>query len=186
MYFLYITTNKVNNKKYVGLCSMRKNNWETYLGSGKILKRAIKKNGAENFEREIISYFDNLEDVIKAEYDYIIQNNCHLNENWYNIATGFTTLGFKGKKHSEEWKLQRAEYGKKRPPTENMKQNMARVGSLPKNPNQIEASKENGRTTGLKNKGRTHKKALCINCNKEFGPGPYSKFHGEKCKSKAS
>lgn len=40
--FIYITTNLINGKKYIG---QKKGYNDTYLGSGKILKLAIKKYG---------------------------------------------------------------------------------------------------------------------------------------------
>lgn len=46
---IYKTTNKINGKIYVGLDT--KNN-PKYLGSGKIIKFAIKKYGKENFEKK--------------------------------------------------------------------------------------------------------------------------------------
>ena len=50
---IYKTTNLVNGKTYVGQDS--KNN-KKYLGSGKILKSAIKKYGRSSFKKEIIEY----------------------------------------------------------------------------------------------------------------------------------
>ena len=38
-----------------------------YLGSGKILARAIKKHGASNFTVEVIAFFDSREDLARAE-----------------------------------------------------------------------------------------------------------------------
>ena len=53
--FIYITTNNINGKKYIGQKKYDKEGkWKTYLGSGIILNRAIKKYGAENFSKEII------------------------------------------------------------------------------------------------------------------------------------
>jgi hypothetical protein len=43
---IYKTTNIINGKYYVGKDI---NNSESYLGSGVLLKRAIKKYGKENF-----------------------------------------------------------------------------------------------------------------------------------------
>jgi hypothetical protein len=84
---------------------MKKKNWETYLGSGKLLGRAIEKYGKEAFHREIIQYCDSIDEAIKAEKDFILENECHLKEDWYNIAVGFTTQGFRGKKQTEKHKL---------------------------------------------------------------------------------
>ena len=47
--FIYITTNNLDGKKYIGQKSYSMPNWKRYLGSGIYLKRAIKKYGRENF-----------------------------------------------------------------------------------------------------------------------------------------
>jgi len=53
--FIYITTNHINGKKYIGQKKYDKyNHWKTYLGSGILLSRAINKYGRENFSKEII------------------------------------------------------------------------------------------------------------------------------------
>lgn len=44
--FIYKTTNTINGKSYIGLCSSAKR-FENYLGSGVLLKQAIKKYGAD-------------------------------------------------------------------------------------------------------------------------------------------
>tara|TARA_B100000508_G_C11433730_1_gene264836 strand:+ start:256 stop:993 length:738 start_codon:yes stop_codon:yes gene_type:complete len=154
MYFTYVTTNKINGKRYIGLSSMNKSNWKEHLGSGKLLLKAISKYGKENFEREILKYFDSLEDVIEAERSYILENSCHTSPEWYNIAVGFTTQGFKGKTHSKETKEKIASYGRSRPATEKMRQNMSIVGKMPRTKSQIKAFKKNAKRVGKRNKGR--------------------------------
>ena len=53
MYFyLYQIINKLNDKIYVGVHKTDNLN-DGYMGSGKILNRAIKKYGVENFEKDI-------------------------------------------------------------------------------------------------------------------------------------
>ena len=53
--FIYITTNHINGKKYIGQKKYDKYDyWKTYLGSGILLSRAINKYGRENFSKEII------------------------------------------------------------------------------------------------------------------------------------
>jgi hypothetical protein len=48
MPIIYITTNLINNKKYIGA---DKNNNPKYLGSGLIIKLAIKKYGKNNLQK---------------------------------------------------------------------------------------------------------------------------------------
>ena len=49
--FVYLTTNTINNKKYIGMC--KNTHRDNYLGSGKVLKQGIDKKGKENFTRGI-------------------------------------------------------------------------------------------------------------------------------------
>ena len=51
MGIIYKTINLINNKIYIGQDSKNRN---YYLGSGKLIKRAIKKYGIENFKKEVI------------------------------------------------------------------------------------------------------------------------------------
>lgn len=83
--FIYITTNLINGKKYIG---MHTNFDDDYLGSGKLLLRAIKKYGRENFKREIIAYAKTKEELGKLEKYYIKKYNAIEDENFYNIHEG--------------------------------------------------------------------------------------------------
>ena len=77
---IYKTTNKLKGKCYIG---KDKYNNPTYLGSGKILKQAIKKHGKEFFIKEIIEETDD-----SSRECYWIQTfNTHI-PNGYNIAPG--------------------------------------------------------------------------------------------------
>lgn len=84
IYFIYITTNLLNSKQYVGYHST-KNLDDGYLGSGVALHLAIKKYGKENFKREIIKFLnDNKTHLLLEEY-YINEFNS-LTPNGYNIS----------------------------------------------------------------------------------------------------
>ncbi len=116
--FIYITTNLLNGKRYLGMCTYHRNNHNTYLGSGKALRRAVKKYGTESFSRETIEECATKDDMIAAEIRYIKEFNCVEDKSWYNITNGgYATRGFAGKTHSEETKAKiRQNY--KRPETE--------------------------------------------------------------------
>ena len=65
-YILYQTTNTVNAEIDVGVHSTD-NLDDGYLGSGAILKKAIKKYGKKSFIREILAEFTNAEEMNLAE-----------------------------------------------------------------------------------------------------------------------
>jgi len=88
--FVYITTNLINNKQYVGdhstdnlECSTTKN----YLGSGRpYFKNAKKKYGKENFKREILEYFSTKREASDAQEKYIHKFKTHISVGGYNIS----------------------------------------------------------------------------------------------------
>lgn len=87
--FIYITTNMINGKKYVGRCCLettRKNSWKNYLGSGKVLEKAIKKYGRENFSRTIISFAYTNEELNKQEMELIKFLDASNSDDYYNIS----------------------------------------------------------------------------------------------------
>ena len=112
MAVVYITTNKINGKQYIGSDS---NNDSYYYGSGVNLKKAIKKYGKKNFSKRVI-WEGKTKEVRKVEewwcnwYD--VENN-QLYYNATNKGTGlpkgvsinkkpisqFTLLG----KHIKDW-----------------------------------------------------------------------------------
>lgn len=78
--FIYITTNLVNGKKYLGQRKYSKG-WESYLGSGVAFKKALKKYGKENFKREIIVEAETAEELnqfekeLSIKYDVVNSDN---------------------------------------------------------------------------------------------------------------
>lgn len=83
--FVYMTINKVNNKKYIG---QHKNFEDDYLGSGKVLQRAIKKYGKENFERIILDIAYSPQELNEKERYYIKCYNAVTSKMFYNIHVG--------------------------------------------------------------------------------------------------
>ena len=76
MGIIYKTINLTNGKFYVG---QQSTNDETYLGSGKILKRAIKKYGIDCFKKEIIEECSTREELNKREVYWIKKLNPEYN-----------------------------------------------------------------------------------------------------------
>ena len=81
-YTIYKITNKSNNKYYIGM-HQTKNINDGYMGSGKLIKRAIQKYGIENFIKEIIYVFDNELDMRNKEKELVV-----LTEMSYNLCDG--------------------------------------------------------------------------------------------------
>jgi len=86
MYTIYKTTNLVNDKIYIGYHKTNNLN-DPYLGSGKILLKAIEKYGKENFKKEILFIFDNQKDAFKKENELVDETFVN-DKNTYNIKLG--------------------------------------------------------------------------------------------------
>lgn len=84
--FIYLTTNKINGKKYIGMC--KNTHREGYLGSGKLLKEAIKKYGKQNFERTILQECETFESLSNAEECWIKHYNAIEDDSFYNLTSG--------------------------------------------------------------------------------------------------
>lgn len=87
--FIYITTDLTNGIQYIGKRVIKGNSEDnTYLGSGKRLKRAIKKHGKENFTREIIEYAINDDELKQLEKYFIWLAGAVKSKMFYNIQEG--------------------------------------------------------------------------------------------------
>lgn len=119
-HYVYVTTNLINGKQYVGDHSTNNLN-DKYLGSGKIIKEAIKKHGKNNFQCAILEFFDTKQEAFSSQEKYINELNTMI-PNGYNLspkggANCFNGLSqesieklkktlsnsIKGKPHNETW-----------------------------------------------------------------------------------
>lgn len=219
--FVYLTTNLVSGKQYVGDHSTD-NLDDQYLGSGVYIRHAIRNSSKDNFKREIIQFFDTKEEAFISqekyikEYDTLFPNgynvnyrggsvpvNCLLStkekisESMKGKNVGKTTW-MKGRKHSNKSK-------------EKMKINHKSSGMLNKH-HTIEAKQKISKNSRSKDPiirkkmSESHKgispirdntiysniiadvnnrKICCPHCKKEFNPGNYGRYHGNKCKFKS-
>ena len=112
--FIYITTNLVNGKRYLGRRKFTEK-WDNYLGSGTAFKRALKKYKRHNFRRNIIAICYSDEELNRAEYELSVFFDAVRSKDWYNIVYGGSTTT--GLHHSNETKqkLRDINLGKKMP-----------------------------------------------------------------------
>ena len=80
---IYITTNLINNKKYIGKDSY---NNPKYLGSGTLLLEDIKKYGKKNFKKKILEYCDTNEELTLKESYWIEKYKAVESSNFYNLV----------------------------------------------------------------------------------------------------
>jgi hypothetical protein len=120
IYYLYKTINLTNNKFYIGVHQTTDIN-DGYLGSGKELKKDIKKFGKNNFTKEILQFFNTKEEMFLQEAEIVNFEFC-TRDDTYNVMPGggfgsaeSNGLSFKNKKHTEaaKEKLRIANLGKK-------------------------------------------------------------------------
>lgn len=163
---IYITTNLITGHKYIGKTSR---NSDSYLGSGTILKHAIKKYGEENFKKEIIEECDTLEELNEREYYWIKKYNAVESDDFYNLVDGGhgggdnlsnhphldeirkkisigTSKGQMGRKHSKETieKIRESNTGiKKGPHTEEWKKLVSEKLKGKKKPPRSKEHREN-------------------------------------------
>lgn len=85
--YIYLTENTVNGRKYVGkhVCDHYDN---TYLGSGKILKQAIKRYGRSAFQNTVLHVASSEDELNEAEKRFISEYYDVFGEAMYNLAPG--------------------------------------------------------------------------------------------------
>jgi group I intron endonuclease len=82
--YIYISTNKINGKQYIG--QHKSEYWDSaYYGSGVVLHKAIKKYGIENFTCFPLAWAWNKSELDQLEIDYIAHYKPE-----YNITKGGT------------------------------------------------------------------------------------------------
>lgn len=105
--YIYITTNLVNGKKYIGQHKSEVFNPE-YKGSGKLLRQALHKYGEDNFEVHIIEECFSKEELDNSEIKWIKYYDAANSREYYNLSYGGNSpVGayphpMYGKRHSEE------------------------------------------------------------------------------------
>ena len=99
-YTIYKITNLINSKFYIGKHETL-NPYDSYMGSGIALQRAIKKYGCKNFRKQILFNFSSRKEMDIAERILVVIDH----EVSYNLGRGGEGGPlFQGRKHSNETK----------------------------------------------------------------------------------
>lgn len=112
--YIYLTTNKINGKKYIGQHTKETFD-KSYYGSGIHITRAIKKYGKDNFTCEVLDWAETKEELDELEIEWIAKSDAIHSDEYYNIAPGGGGVGsgefnpnygkpspMRGRKHTEE------------------------------------------------------------------------------------
>ena len=94
-HYTYMVTNNINGKVYVGSHSWKGEGLDpNYYGSGTAITRAVKKYGKENFQVEVLYFYDTVEECRADEERILTEYNvkdCPHSYNLKNSAIGFTS-----------------------------------------------------------------------------------------------
>ena len=85
-FIVYEIKNNLNGKIYIGQYSG--SNFDSYFGSGKLIKAAIQKYGLENFTKSVLEECTNKEELNSREVYWIKERSAI--ENGYNLTEGGT------------------------------------------------------------------------------------------------
>jgi group I intron endonuclease len=152
--YIYKTTCLKNNKVYIGQHQTIKFN-PNYLGSGDLIKRAIKKYGKEYFTVKAIYWAKTLKNLNQAEMYFIWENDsCNLKKG-YNITLGGHSP-MKGRKHKLETILMFKEIRKGHPVSQETKDKIGKANKGNKPFLGRKHTEESKKLMSIKAKGNKH------------------------------
>lgn len=126
---VYVHTNKINGKKYVGITSKKpQKRWNNGKGyERQYFYNAIVKYGWENFDHEILKTGLTQEEADYWERYYIQKFDSCLGHNGYNAAIGGYDAGMTGLHHSEEAKKKMSEARRGKPLSKEHREKLSKV-----------------------------------------------------------
>ena len=87
-HYFYKITNRLNGKYYFGVRSYSGDpEKDYYMGSGPIVKAAVRKYGKENFSREVLKLFGSQEEAYRYEKEHVTLKEV-LDPQCYNVQLG--------------------------------------------------------------------------------------------------
>lgn len=183
---IYLITNKINGKKYLGKHSTL-DLYDSYMGSGKLIRFALEKYGIQNFEKEILFVFNNEEDM-EAKEKELINESIIQSDMFYNLAPGGqggNVLAFaddKRKKLKSE-KISQKIKGKPKS-LEHRKAISLFHADVSGNNNPMFGKTQTEYTKNkIREKSLNREKKICSYCGKLVDVSNFKRWHGERCKN---
>lgn len=193
-HFCYRTINMLDGMFYLGKHSTG-NLKDGYIGSGKLISRAIKKHGRKNFKFEILCFFDSSD--LAYEFEEVLVCPMMVEDpKCYNLVVG----GEGGKQHrlgqlhTEESKARmRKPHGPmSQENKEKIRQSLVGLvrGEMPDYQRAKHRELHLGKKLGPMSEEQKAKlrkpktKTKCCHCGTWACPGTLSRWHGDNCKSK--
>lgn len=176
--YLYVKTHNVTGLKYFG--KTVKADPYKYKGSGEHWVNHLAKHG-NDVTTEIIGYFTDKDECIKAAIEFSEKNNIVKSDNWANLIVedGYNKFAQQPTEKSVKKRTEtlRRVYGSdyfiqiaSHTLSDEHKQKIQNAALL--------------QQTGKKNLGKVRDKVECPYCNKQGAMNTMSRFHFENCKQK--
>lgn len=184
-WIVYLTTCKANGMQYVGVHYGSPDS--AYLGSGTVLKAAVRKYGRAAFERQTIRVCVDAEEAYELE-ELIVDQALLSSGHFYNLALG--GRGARSRLTPEEVKAKM-----RKPKSIQTRQRMSEA-KLGITTSQLHKEACRKAQTGRKHapevlekmsqtrKGRTHETVTCPHCGKSGGAPAMGQWHFNNCKLK--
>jgi hypothetical protein len=179
---VYIITNLVNNKKYIGR-DMYNN--PKYLGSGKLIKLAIEKYGRDMFIKETLQSCNSIDELKDAELYWIRHYNACTDNMFYNILDGSVGGDTLTNNPNLEIIKEKIRIARKSQVIKHSEDTKAKISAAQKGEKSYwhgkQKSAESNKLRSEAAKGIPKEKIVCPHCGKEGSIAGIKRWHLDKC-----
>lgn len=203
VYTVYKTTNSTNGHFYIGVHKTSNPN-DSYLGSGLVIKKAIKEYGRPCFIKEVLFVFDNAIDAYAKERE-LVDAEFVARRDTYNITEGGVRTAdwdierqlmqservsgenhpFYGKKHTEEAKARISASLKAKPDKRTKESYEKQAEKRRGQPSKTKGSKQSIESNAKRSASHlANEKLTCPHCGALVDSGNAKRWHFDRCKKR--